>query len=195
MVSATVAGGMPKNRNCRYDSCVNGVLSGPIRHNAPLKLMNLIRSVGFATLAATILFAVAAQAAEINGVAEVHSGNEVAVDGNVLRLYGLHAPAKDERCKFSEGQYRCGIVAWAELIKLADGRDLSCDVEEGKEDGHPLATCYLGERDINEALVRTGWAEARASVERYQVDQDEARRARRGLWAERIVPPDRRQAR
>jgi endonuclease YncB( thermonuclease family) len=159
-------------------------------------LMSFIRSFGFATLSATILFAATlARAAEIDGIAEVRSGNEIAVGGTVVRLFGLHAPANDERCKFSDGKYRCGIVAWAELIKLADGRDLSCDIEDGKEAGQPLATCYLGERDINEALVRSGWAEARANIERYQVDQDEARRARRGLWAERIVPPDRRQAR
>lgn len=158
--------------------------------------MSFVRSVSLAILAAaTPLVATHARAAELNGVAEVRSGNEVVVGGTVVRLFGLHAPANDERCKFSDGKYRCGIIAWAELIKLADGRDLSCDIESGTEDGHPLATCYLGERDVNEALVRTGWAEARADIDRYQVDQAEARRARRGLWAERITPPDRRQAR
>lgn len=138
--------------------------------------------------------AIPSWAEEITGIADVRSANEVALDGTVLLLFGLEAPATDMRCDLSDGQYRCGVVAWAELIKLADGRDLSCDVESQTGDGTLVATCYLGERDINEALVRSGWAEARTDVERYQVDQAEARRARRGIWAERIRPPDRRQA-
>jgi endonuclease YncB( thermonuclease family) len=133
-------------------------------------------------------------AEEFSGIAEVQSGSQVSVNGTVLRLFGLHTPDPDSRCDLSDGQYRCGIIAWAELIKLADGRDISCDYESDGKGGVPLATCYLGERDINEALVLSGWAEARADIERYQVDQAEARRARRGLWAERITPPDRRQA-
>lgn len=152
------------------------------------------RAISVIFFVALLFTAFAAAAEEFNGVAEVRSGSEISLDGTVIRLFGLHAPAPDARCELSEGQYRCGIVAWAELIKIADGRDLSCDVESRAEDGVPLATCYLGERDINEALVLSGWAEARANIVRYQVDQAEARRARRGLWAERIRPPDRRQA-
>jgi len=153
------------------------------RSKSTLCLAGLFLSVGFA-----------AWAQEVSGLAEVRSGNEIALNGAVVRLFGLQAPAPDERCDLSEGQYRCGIVAWAELVRLADGRDLSCDIESRTDKGQPVATCYLGETDVNEALVRSGWAEARADVERYQPDQDEARRARRGLWAERIKPPDRRQA-
>lgn len=150
----------------------------------------------FATflISSLLLGGFSASAEEITGIAEVRSGNEIVLNGTVLRLFGLEAPASDERCALSDGQYRCGVVAWAELIKLADGRDLSCDVESKGGDGLPIVTCYLGERDINEALVRSGWVEARADVDRYQVDQADARRARRGLWAERIQPPDRRQA-
>jgi endonuclease YncB( thermonuclease family) len=153
------------------------------RSKSVVFLTGLFLSIGFA-----------AWAQEISGIAEVRSGNEIALDGTVVRLFGLQAPAPDARCDLSEGQYRCGIVAWAELVRLADGRDLSCDIETRTGEGQLVATCYQGERDLNEALVRSGWAEARADVERYQVDQDEARRARRGLWAERIRPPDRRQA-
>ena len=161
----------------------------------PTGTMHLIRSKNLALLTGVFLsMGFAAWAQEISGIAEVRSGNEIALDGTVVRLFGLQAPAPDQRCELSEGEYRCGIIAWAELVRLADGRDISCDIESQTAKGQPIATCYLGERDLNESLVRSGWAEARADVERYQVDQVEARRARRGLWAERIKPPDRRQA-
>ncbi len=137
---------------------------------------------------------VGAAAQEIAGVAEVRSGSEIALGGKVVRLFGVEAPAPDDTCEFDQGQYRCGVVAWAELVRLADGRHLSCDVEARGEAGAVLATCYRGEQDLNEALILSGWAEARAEDGRYRADEEEARRARRGLWAERIRPPDRRQA-
>lgn len=156
--------------------------------------MNLVRPTLALCLLHAVLLANAATAEEFSGIAEVQSGNQISVNGTVIRLFGLDTPSPESLCDLADGQYHCGIIAWAELIKLADGRDISCDLEAENKDGIPLATCYLGERDINEALVLSGWAEARADIERYQVDQAEARRARRGLWAERITPPDRRQA-
>lgn len=157
--------------------------------------MKIERTIFFSLLSLAVLGpAVQAGAEEINGIAEVRSGSELVLGDTIVRLYGLEAPATDDKCDLIEGRYHCGIVAWAELIKLADGRALSCDIESRTDDGLPAVTCYLGERDINEALVRSGWAEAQGDVARYEVEQAEARRARRGLWAERIRPPDRRQA-
>lgn len=141
-----------------------------------------------------VLSAGAAGAEEVAGVADVRSGNEIAVGGSVVRLYGVAAPLPDARCDFGEGRFQCGIIAWAELVRLADGRMLSCDVERKPARGEVYATCYVGEHDINEALVRSGWAEVSPDAERYRVDQDDARRNRRGIWAGRVRPPDRRQA-
>lgn len=141
-----------------------------------------------------MLAAATAGAEEIVGTADVRSGNEIAVGGKIVRLYGVAAPMPDDRCDFGEGKFQCGIIAWAELVRLADGRPLSCDVERKPARGEVYATCYVGEHDINEALVRSGWAEISADAERYRVDQDDARRNRRGIWAGRVRPPDRRQA-
>lgn len=137
----------------------------------------------------------AATAQEIEGVAEVRSGNEIDVGDTMIRLYGALAPQPDETCDTGERRFRCGVIAWSELIRLADGFRLSCDLEDLRAaDGTRYATCYVGERDVNEALVRSGWAEVAEGIDRYRVDQEDARRARRGLWAGRIRPPDRRQA-
>ena len=136
-----------------------------------------------------------AHAQEVEGIAAVRSANEIGVAGTTLRLYGALAPNPGDSCDTGERSFQCGIIAWAELIRLADGHRLSCDIEAQRSaDGVPYATCYVGERDVNEALVRSGWAEAAEGIERYRVDQEDARRARRGLWAGRIRPPDRRQA-
>ena len=152
------------------------------------------RSALIMVIAATVSGAPAA-AQEVEGFAQVRSGNKIGVGDTIVRLYGSSAPGPEDACESGERSFRCGVIAWAELIRLADGHRVSCDIEDQRAaDGTPYATCYVGERDINEALVRSGWAEAAQGVDRYRVDQEDARRARRGLWAGRIRPPDRRQA-
>lgn len=153
-----------------------------------------------------------AAAQEIRGNAKVISGNQITVGKRTVRLFGMAAPGLEDICTIGDVKMRCGIVAWSELIKLADGQYLSCDIEKvpaGKpapvESAKPeekpanaatadsatpsdpamkYATCYIGETDLNEALVRSGWAKVVLSqTDRYQVDETDARESKRGLWA------------
>ncbi len=149
---------------------------------------------GAALAVFAMLTGFAAGAEEVSGRGIVRSGSEITVDGTALQLYGIVAPAPADRCDSAEGEFQCGVVAWAELIRLADGRVLSCDIEGKGTKGALAATCYVGEADVSEALIRSGWAEVAANVDRYRADQEDARRSRRGLWASRVRAPDRRQA-
>ena len=123
---------------------------------------------------------------EINGLAQVLSANLILIKGKTIRLFGIHAPQLDQICKINGARMRCGVVAWAELIRIADGAYLSCDVEktQDRKTGVKVATCYSGEHDIGESLVRTGYAKALISQsDRYRVDQEDAKQSVRGLWA------------
>jgi endonuclease YncB( thermonuclease family) len=134
-------------------------------------------------VAATLPGRIALAAEEIRGEAKVVSGNEIRVGKRVVRLFGMTAPGLDDLCSVSDAKLRCGIVAWAELIKLADGRYISCDVET-KAEGAVFATCYISEADLNEALVRSGWARAAPDqTDRYVVDEADAQESQRGLWS------------
>lgn len=134
-------------------------------------------------VAATLPGRIALAAEEIRGEAKVVSGNEIRVGKRVVRLFGMTAPGLDDLCPVSDAKLRCGIVAWAELIKLADGRYISCDVET-KAEGAVFATCYISEADLNEALVRSGWARAAPDqTDRYVVDEADAQESQRGLWS------------
>lgn len=133
-------------------------------------------------------------AEEIRGQGNVISGNEIVVGGKTVMLFGIAAPGLKELCEINEAKLKCGIVAWAELVKLADGQPVSCDSEElppgapavKPESDKPviLATCYIGETDLNEAMVRSGWARAAPrQTDRYEVDETDAKESGRGLWA------------
>lgn len=159
-----------------------------------------------------ITFPTPSAAQEIRGNARVISGNQITVGKRTVRLFGMAAPGLDDVCTIGDVKMRCGIVAWSELIKLADGQYLSCDIEKvtaskaaatesAKSEEKPanaaagepaapsgpamkFATCYIGETDLNEALVRSGWAKVVLSqTDRYQVDETDARESKRGLWS------------
>ena len=125
-----------------------------------------------------------ANSEEVSGFASVQSGNQILIGKRVVRLFGIRAPQRDDICQIGEQHMKCGVVAWSELIRLADGWHVSCDIELKAKDGTDYATCYIGERDVNETMVRSGWAKAmRKQTDRYVVDEDDAKTFNRGLWA------------
>ncbi|MDA0657012.1 MAG: thermonuclease family protein [Proteobacteria bacterium] len=154
------------------------------------------RGFGLITVAsvAAVLVATAPEvtlAKEIRGIATVLSGDEIAITSQKVRLFGIKAPSRLQTCRVNDTVMRCGIVAWAALIRLADGAYLSCDIEkkEPPQKGAIFATCYAGEHDIAEDLVRSGWAKPvpEKSV-RYKVEEGDAKQAGRGLWGAELLP-------
>lgn len=130
-------------------------------------------------------------AEEIKGEARVISGNEIVIGKRTVRLFGVAAPGLEETCQIHDAKARCGIIAWAELIKLADGQVISCDVESasGKAQagggGSVFGTCYSGETDLNEAMALSGWAKAvPEQSDRYVGDETDAKQSRRGVWTD-----------
>ena len=125
-----------------------------------------------------------ANSEEVSGFASVQSGNQILIGKRVVRLFGIRAPQRDDICQIGEQHMKCGVVAWSELIRLAGGWHVSCDIELKAKDGTDYATCYIGERDVNETMVRSGWAKAmRKQTKRYVVDEDDAKNFNRGHWA------------
>ena len=169
--------------NC-FKICLSGVLM-PIVRQRPFLIGTVVFIVSLWALLYLFSTAMAANK-EINGLAQVLSANLILIKGKTIRLFGIHAPQLDQICKINGARMRCGVVAWAELIRIADGAYLSCDVEKTKDGktGVKVATCYSGEHDIGESLVRTGYARALISQsDRYRVDQEDAKQSVRGLWA------------
>ena len=123
-------------------------------------------------------------AEDVRGYASVKSGNKIQIGKQIFRLFGIRAPDTDAICQIGPVKMQCGIVAWSQLVQLADGWHLSCDIELKVKGEGDYATCYSGERDINESMVRSGWAKAiRRQTKRYVVDEEDAQSSKRGLWA------------
>jgi endonuclease YncB( thermonuclease family) len=157
--------------------------------NAPM----VIR-VALIPLIATILFAdsaVTATAATITGTARISDGDTITVNGTKIRLNGIDAPETDQVCiDTTEKTYPCGIAARDALAKLVQGHPVSCTGNETDRYGRRIMTCFVGETDINAAMVVGGWALAfRRYSDIYVGEEKAARTKQAGLWSGAFIAP------
>jgi endonuclease YncB( thermonuclease family) len=125
------------------------------------------------------------------GAAVVADGDSIEISGARIRLQGIDAPELDQTCIDAEGRpWTCGSKAAQELRAHIRDRQLTCKPTGADRYQRALAICALPDgSEINAWMVRQGWAVASGHAGSYQFEQDEARAARRGLWAGRFDWP------
>lgn len=101
-----------------------------------------------------------------------------------VRLESIDAPEKKQAFSARSS---------AALAELVFGKDVKL-VQTGKDRyGRTLAWIHVGGKNVNEEQVRNGWAwhyRKYSKSPSLQVLEDEARKARRGLWADdKPTPP------
>ena len=101
-----------------------------------------------------------------------------------IRLAGLTAPAQDETCPDKAGgRWACGRRGRAALARLIRSKAVDCAIAERQDGGVAVARCTVGRVDINEWVVRRGWARLiETAPERYAEALDKAKQDGRGIW-------------
>lgn len=118
---------------------------------------------------------------DYSGFAVAIDGDSLRLDGRELRLKGLDAPEYRQTCADAAGaESDCGRQARRALADLLRRGPVSCAERELDRYGRGLVACSIGGEDIGATLVRQGMAVAYGDYER---EEEEARSARRGLWA------------
>jgi len=105
--------------------------------------------------------------------------------GNVtIRLHGIDAPGPQKTCKRADGKpWRCGWEATMALANIVGEHWVTCKPRRSGAARPVAAVCRAGTLDINEWMVRNGWAEASRRTSRSYGDAErEAKAARRGIW-------------
>lgn len=129
-------------------------------------------------------------AAEITGRAKVVDGDSLEIGADQIRLYGIDAPEGRQDCRRNGQTWRCGDDAAAKLRGLVQGATLRCTPRDTDEYGRHVSVCKNGNTDVNAEMVRAGFALAYRRYSNDYVDEEnEARSARRGLWAGEFEPP------
>ena len=132
--------------------------------------------------------AMGAQERALAGRAEVIDGDTLAIGETRIRLHGIDAPERAQRCGAGLGD--CGAVATRALAALAGDR-VACTPRDRDRHGRVVAVCRAGGRDLGAAMVAAGWALAyRRYSTSYVAEERAAAAARRGLWGTEFVRPE-----
>jgi len=132
----------------------------------------------------------------LRGPAEVIDADTVEIAGERVRLLGLDAPERRQRCE-AEGQgWACGEAATAALERWIDGREVACAAPDQDGYGRWLAVCWRDDGfELNAELVRQGWAlpyrpgDDPFARPDYASEAAEAESHGRGLWRGDFTPP------
>ena len=109
-----------------------------------------------------------------------------------IRLFGIDAPEKKQRCTNVDGQqWDCGIAAQKALNKLVESvPEISCDLIDVDRYSRLVMRCYAGKTDIAAALVKEGLALAyRQYSPFYSKDEDVAKITKAGMWRGSFTEP------
>ena len=138
-------------------------------------------------LMAGLLFVTAAASAGalIQGTASVIDGDTIEIHGERIRLDAIDAPESSQICLDAAGnRYRCGQKSAFALADMIGRSIVSCQPKGRDRYKRTIAVCFKGETNLNAWMVAQGWAVA---FRKYGLDyideEDEARLARRGIWA------------
>ena len=146
-----------------------------------------------------VLLAIALLAARHAGLVDLEPGAYRAADGDSLRrgkasvrLHGIDAPELAQACRDGEGHdYPCGREAMTALARIIAGREVTCTALDEDRYGRAVALCKAGGIDLNAEMVRLGWATAyRRHSLAYVSAEQEAKRAKRGLWQGTFENPE-----
>lgn len=147
----------------------------------------------FCLLASVTVYAIARflPEAERSGRAFAIDGDSLRVDGVEFRLRGIDAPEAKQTCRDRDGaEWPCGIDATLTLKRLVRGARVTCRGDETDRYGRRLASCTVGDIELNAEMVRLGFAVARdQNGLPYLLQQVEARRAARGIWRGKFEHP------
>ncbi|CAK0769756.1 Uncharacterized endonuclease [Gammaproteobacteria bacterium] len=117
------------------------------------------------------------------------------VDGDTLELQSFPRPVRVRLAEIDAPEFDqpYGSAARNALVRLVAGRMVRVVPTENDRYGRVVARIYVGDVDVNAALVRQGYAwvyRQYAHDPALPVAEQEAQAARRGLWAQgKSIPP------
>ena len=142
-------------------------------------------------------------AEEISGIPKVVDGDTVHINDNKFRLEGIDAPEMRQQCRkeslkisFMIGftlykNYSCGEVSKEKLISKIRGSKIKCIFTTKDRYKRYIATCYKEKTNLNQWMVRNGYAIAyRRYSKKYVPDENFAKENKLGLWQGKFMNPE-----
>lgn len=136
----------------------------------------------------TVVLAVLASgiaAADVVGKARVVDGDTIEVAGTRIRLEGIDAPERAQRCPGRWfGSWACGKRATNWLKRKVERRQVRCRSTGRDKYARTLGVCYVDGQDVNRQMILNGYAWAfRKYSKRYVVEERAAKKDFLGVWS------------
>ncbi len=122
---------------------------------------------------------------------KIIDGDSLFIDDREIRLSGIDAPEFLQVCYDKNGkEYECGQKA-KDMLEALAGKDIKCQVLEVDRYKREVAICFSKGKNINEEMVKSGWAVAyTAYTKDYVKEEAEAKLAKKGIWQGRFMKPE-----
>ena len=135
----------------------------------------------------------------VTGYAKVTDGDTIKIDTFKIRLYGIDAPEKKQKCKrpnftifmftFYE-DYSCGQKSTEALIKKINNQKITCKISDIDYFKRLIGECYKRKINLNAWLVSNGHALAfRKYSKKYVPKEIIAKQEKRGIWQGKFEMP------
>jgi len=150
------------------------------------------KAIGLLAALAFLAGPAAAQPGEpIAGTATVSDSDGLRIGNISILLWGIESVERPQTCTIEGAVWDCFAAAVRALETIALVAEVSCQPVAAPDPyGRILAICFVDGVDINEALVRSGFALAkRDETEDYVAAEDAARAEGIGLWQGEFMHP------
>ena len=136
---------------------------------------------------------------KISGFAKVVDGDTIKINSIKIRLYGIDAPEKKQKCKktyltisfmsFTK-DYMCGEVSTQKLIKKINKQKLNCNILDVDRYKRLIGECFKRNINLNSWMVSNGYAVAyRKYSKKYVSDEINAKNNKLGIWQGKFEMP------
>ena len=136
---------------------------------------------------------------KITGFAKVVDGDTIKINSKKIRLYGIDAPEKKQKCKktyltisfmsFTK-DYMCGEVSTQKLIKKINKQKLNCNILDVDRYKRLIGECFKRNINLNSWMVSNGYAVAyRKYSKKYVTDEINAKNNKLGIWQGKFEMP------
>ena len=138
------------------------------------------------------LFLKLALSEEIFGLPVITDGDTIKISNNKIRLHGIDAPEKKQKCLKNAKEYNCGVAATKALVKKISKNMVKCQIQKNKDRYNRfIGVCFVEQEDLNKWMVRNGHAVAyRRYSKDYILDEDFAKINKLGLWSGTFLKPE-----
>ncbi len=129
----------------------------------------------------------------ISGLAKVSDGDTIRIDKKKIRLLGIDAPEKKQKCKKSKislsfitfnKDYSCGEISTNKLKNKINNKFITCKSNNKDRYNRFIAECYIGKTNINKWMILNGHAVAyRKYSKKFVAQENLAKKEKLGLWS------------